>query len=98
VCVSIVDLVMIRKFNLYADVLELLGQTDPSLTPVPPATYAVTCRSRRLDAGTQFQSWAYPLIVGQTLPSLPIWLSDDQLVMLDLEASYEEACRALGIS
>jgi len=97
VCVSIVDLVTIRKFNLYADVLEVLGQTDPSLGPAPPATYAVTCRSRRLDVGTQFQSWAYPLVVGQPLPELPIWLSDDQRVMLDLEASYEEACRVLKI-
>jgi hypothetical protein len=98
VCVSIVDLVTIRKFNLYRDVLELLGQADPSLGPTPPATYAVTCRSRRLAVGSQFQTWAYPLIVGQPLPTLPIWLTDDLRVMLDLEASYEEACRALKIN
>ncbi|HUE73962.1 MAG TPA: DUF4058 family protein [Pirellulaceae bacterium] len=98
VCVSIVDLVTIRKFNLYAEVLDLLGQSDPSLRPTTPATYAVTCRSRQLDVGSQFQTWAYPLIVGQTLPSLPIWLTDDQRIMLDLEPSYEEACRVLGIS
>ena len=42
VCVSIIDLVTIRQFNLYADLLELLGQDDPQLTPTPPNIYAVT--------------------------------------------------------
>jgi hypothetical protein len=29
---------------------------------------------------------------------LPIWLTDDMNVMLDLEASYEDACRVLRIA
>jgi hypothetical protein len=28
---------------------------------------------------------------------LPIWLDEDRAVALDLEASYEETCRALRI-
>ena len=31
VCVSIVDLVTVRQFNLYADLLELIGGADPQL-------------------------------------------------------------------
>lgn len=34
---------------------------------------------------------------GQTLPSLPVWLSETETVSLDLEASYEETCRVLRI-
>ena len=30
VCVSIVDLVTTRQFNLYCDLLKLIGQTDPA--------------------------------------------------------------------
>src|SRR5581483_4497408 len=44
VCVSIVDLVTIRRFNLYTDLLKLLDRSDPAFAPRPPATYAVTCR------------------------------------------------------
>jgi hypothetical protein len=97
VCVSIVDLVTTRHFNLYSDLLELIGHTDPAFGGEPPATYAVTCRGRKVKARPRLEIWAYPLVVGQTLPTLPIWLNEDLAVALDLEGSYEEACRALRI-
>jgi hypothetical protein len=97
VCVSIVDLVTIRTFNLYCELLDLFGQTDPAFASAPPATYAVTCRSRQVRPRRRFETWAYPLVVGQPLPVLPIWLEDDRAVSLDLEASYLETCRALRL-
>lgn len=98
VCVSIVDLVTTRHFNLYADLLDLIGRSDPAFAPTPPATYAVTCRGRKVADRPRFETWAYPLIVGETLPTLPIWLTEDLAVSLDLEASYEETCRVLRIA
>jgi hypothetical protein len=97
VCVSIVDLVTTRKFNLYTDLLEMIEQSDPAFNPSPPATYAVTCRGRKVGDVPRFESWAYPLTVGEPLPSLPLWLSDEDAVPLDLESSYEAACRTLRI-
>ena len=97
VCVSIVDLVTTRNFNLYADLLELIGHSDPSFAPKPPPTYAVTCRGRKVGGKPRFETWAYPLIVGEKLPMLPICLDDELAVSLDLESSYEETCRALRI-
>ena len=44
VSVALVDLVTTRRFNLYVDLLELIGQADPSLTPEPPVVYAAACR------------------------------------------------------
>ena len=41
--------------------------------------------------------WALPLVVGQSLPSLYIWLTETLVVSLDLEAAYEQTCRALQI-
>jgi hypothetical protein len=47
VSVTIIDLVTTRNFNLYHDLLELIGQADPSLTPEPPPLYAVACRGTK---------------------------------------------------
>lgn len=97
VAVSIIDLVTIRDFNLYADLLELLGQPDPSLGPEPPPLYAVMCRRRPANNKGLLESWQYPLNVGQPLPTLPLWLTATFAVPLELEASYEQTCRDLRI-
>ena len=97
VCVSIIDLVTTRHFNLYAELLDLIDRKDPSLAPTPPSIYAVTCRGRKVRERPRLECWAYPLVVGHELPTLPLWLRDDLAVALDLEASDQETCRALRI-
>lgn len=99
VCVSLVDLVSVRRANLYADLLTLLGRIDPQLAPTPPHLYAVTLRSRKPPKSrSRLDAWFYPLAVGQSLPTVPIWLTADLRVDLPLETSYQETCRILGIS
>ena len=97
VCVSIVDMVTTRQFNLYTELLELIGQADPAFGSAPPCIYAATCRGRKVGQRPRLEIWAYPLVIGRALPTLPIWLQDDLAVSFDLEASYEETCRALRI-
>jgi hypothetical protein len=97
VCVSLVDLVTTRNFNLYCDLLTLLERSDPTFKPNPPSVYAVTCRCRKIRGVSKLESWAHRLVIGQPLPTLPIWLSEDANVSLELEASYEETCRVLRI-
>ncbi len=96
VCLSIIDLVTIRQFNLYGELLELLGRRDPAVSAAPP-TYAVTCRKRQDSGQTKMDTWFHPLAVGEPLPSLTVWLSETLKVSLELEASYEETCRVLRI-
>src|SRR6516162_9740825 len=99
VCVSLVDLVTIRQFNLYGDVLELIGRPDLAAGVKDTFLYAATLRGRkRLHQRPLLDAWFYPMIVGQPLPSLPVWLDIDLRVMLELEASYEETCRLLHIA
>ncbi|MBI4605341.1 MAG: DUF4058 family protein, partial [Planctomycetes bacterium] len=98
VCVSIVDPVTTRNFNLYADLLKLLDRTDPAFGPHSPCLYAATCRGRRIGRTPRLETWAYPLAVGQPLPKLPIWLTEELAIELDLEAAYEETCRVLRIA
>ena len=104
VSVVIVDLVTVRQFNLYGELLELIEQSDPALGEEPPWTYAVSCRWHRKaetkpkDAmRTIFEAWNHTLAVGETLPTLPLWLSDDFAVPLELESSYQQACSDLRI-
>lgn len=98
ISVAIVDLVMARQFNLYSDLLELIGQSDPSLAPDPPLLYAAACRYMRQDNVWRFETWSRTLTLGLPLPTLPLWLANNFAVPLELEASYEEACRSLRIA
>jgi hypothetical protein len=97
VSVTIVDVVTIREFNLHADLLTLFGERDPSVGAAPAGTYAVTARGTRPRKKWLLESWYRPLVTGQALPRLPLWLTEDFAVTLDLEASYEETCRVLRI-
>ncbi len=99
VSVSIVDIVSIRQFNLYADLMELIDRTDPMLDLEPPTLYAVTVRGRKqVRKHSLLDTWFYPMPFGQPLRALPIWLDEDLGVFLDLEASYEETCHVLHIA
>ena len=97
VAVSIVDLVTVRHFNLYADVLAFLGHNDPSVSDPPPHTYATSCRFVKKKKA-MLEAWSHILTVGQPLPTLPLWLSAELVVPLDLEQSYEQACHDLWIT
>ena len=99
VAASIVDVVTIRQFNLYADVLDLQGLADASLGTTPPHLYVATMRARKPPRGKPLLDlWFTPLELGQPLPILPLWLDEDLAVKLDLEPTYEDACRVLRIA
>ena len=97
VSVTIVDLVTTRNFNLYHELLELIGQTDPSLGHEPPPLYAVACRGTKKGNSGLLETWAQVITLGQPLPTLPLWLADNLAVPLELEESYEQTCRVLRI-
>jgi hypothetical protein len=97
VSVIMIDVVTTRNFNLYHDLLELIGQADPSLGSEPPPLYAVACRGTKKNSNWLVETWANTLTLGQPLPTLPLWLADDFAIPLELEEPYEEACRILRI-
>jgi len=97
VCVCIVDVVTTRHGNLYGELLDFVGSADPALTAEAPALYAAGCRSLIHGRTRRLETWFHPLALGQPLPTLPLWLAEDIAVALDLETSYEEACRSLRI-
>ena len=98
VSLVLVDLVTVRRFNLYYELLQLIGERDPALSDPPPATYAAACRWRPRGNGRWLEAWNHPLAVGSPLPCLPVWLSDELAIPLDLDASYEKTCSDLRIT
>jgi hypothetical protein len=90
VCVSIIDLVTVRGPNLYGELLQELGhEVKRSLPPI----YAATCRM----LGLRVEAWDHPLQVGEPMPELPIWLSEELAISLPLEPSYESTCDVFDI-
>jgi hypothetical protein len=97
VSVVMIDIVTTRTLNLYHGLLELIGQTDPSLGSEPPPLYAVACRGTKRSPDWLVETWTKALTLGQPLPTLPLWLADDFAIPLELEEPYEETCRILRI-
>lgn len=98
VCVVIVDPVTTHHFNLYAELMTFLGQADPTLGDPPPPVYAASCRWTVKDKRPWLEAWSNRLVVGQPLPTLPLWLSPTRVVPLDLEHGYEETCHDLWLT
>lgn len=97
ISVAVVDLVTSRQFNLYSELTAEFGRTDPRMADV--FLYAASVRGLRQPEHKRFrlESWAYPLSLGQPIPSIPLWLSETDRCDLPLEASYEDVCRFLRL-
>lgn len=98
VAVSIVDVVTVRPVNLYTELMRFIGHTDPAMSNNPPDLYAAACRLVERGEEKALQTWSRTLTIGEQLPTLPLWLSESLAVPLDLEVSYENACRDLWIT
>jgi hypothetical protein len=81
-----------------AQLMALVRHPDPTMTIDQPATYAATCRWITKGTRARLEAWSHALLVGEPLPTLPLWLSEDQVAPLDLEKSYEQACHDLWIT
>lgn len=97
VCVCVVDLVTSRHANLYAELLGLVRQADPTFRDEPPALYAASCRWVPRGRAHVLEAWSHALALGRPLPTLPLWVAENYHVPLELDATYEDTCRDLRI-
>jgi hypothetical protein len=98
VAVSVVDLVTIRRFNLYAQLMQFIGHPDPTMSATDPSIYAASCRWMTLGTRARLEAWSHAVTVGKPLPTIPLWLSEQLGIPLDLEQGYEQACHDLWIT
>lgn len=96
VSVVILDVVTTRNQNLYGELLDLIGRSDPALRS-DQSLYTAACRLTKRKDEWQLETWAQGLSLGQPLPTLPLWLADNLAVPLELEESYEQSCGILNI-
>lgn len=95
VSVVIVDIETTRTQNLFAELLDFMGRSDPRLGSEP--LYSAACRMTKQGDEWQLETWVQALSLQEALPTMPLWLADDLAIPLELEKSYEESCAALGI-
>ncbi len=95
VCVMLVDIVTIRRSNLYLELLGHLGLEDDVMEADDDGIYAVCLRRRQAEAKSIYDIWRRPLKIGNKLPTLPLWLSANFSIPIDFEKSYEETCQLL---
>jgi hypothetical protein len=91
----VVDAVSTRAANLFAELLDKLSA--PAAWTLPPSLYAAAARVLR-SSPARLDAWTETFAVGQTLPTLPLWLDDDLSVPVDFEESYRAACGVLRIA
>jgi hypothetical protein len=94
----VVDVVTSRSADLHADVLRLLGRGADTGLPAGTDLYAVAYRPVVRDKAGRVESWPHPLAVGAELPTVPLAVSAELALPIDLEATYTTACgrRRLG--
>lgn len=81
-----------RQANLHAAVL---AAAEPGGDQSPDGADLYTVASRPVvvrDGAEPVEVWAEPLAVDRDLPTLPLALSGELCVPIDLEATYTAAC------
>jgi len=93
--VVIVDVVTTRRADLHADLLVALGVSEGRTEG--GGLSAVSYRSVGRSEEGQLLAWPAVLEIGDMLPTVPLWLGDDAVVPLNLEASHAAACLDLRV-
>jgi hypothetical protein len=97
VSVIIVDVVTERRDNMHGELIRLLELPEPVVEAGAFPLYAVAYRLRVQEDEQSLELWPEELRIGASLPTMPLWISEEDAVPLDLEASYLATCELLRI-
>jgi hypothetical protein len=87
----VVDVVTARKANLHDELLERLRA--PNIEPWEARLYAVSYRPVHRTGQSSLDIWQAPMVVGSSLPTMPLWLRGNLCLPVDLDATYNRTCR-----
>jgi hypothetical protein len=93
VSLIVVDVVTGRHANLHNETMQLLDASARYLLPAETALYAVAYRPVRRQEREEIDLWPAPLTLAAPLPVLPLALNAELSMPVDLEATYQDACR-----
>jgi hypothetical protein len=97
ISVIVIDVVTERRDNLHGELMQLLALPTELFEAGAFPLYAVAYRLKIQMEEQRLELWPEELQVGATLPTLPLWIGEEEAVPLDLEASYLAACELLRI-
>jgi hypothetical protein len=87
--VVLVDVVTERDADFHRALLLRLGAPDPG---EGPALYGSAYRPVERDGAAALDIWREPVAVGESLPTLPLWLRGGLCLPVELEATYTRTC------
>jgi Protein of unknown function (DUF4058) len=96
VSLVIVDIVSSRRANLHRRLMRAMKAPEQALLD-EGILYAVAYRPTVRRRKNQIDLWPEHLAVGRSLPTMPLRLTGDLFVPVELEATYTEACKRLRI-
>jgi hypothetical protein len=95
--VLLVDIVTLRTSPLHAEIVTLLSGAATNPTPFGPLCTVAYRTVASKERGVSLQVWPETLELGKSLPEMPLWLTADCVVPVNLEQSYTQTCATLRI-
>lgn len=92
VSLIVVDIVTERHANLHNEIVRLLNAPALFHLTQEVELYAVAYRPVRRQEREEADLWPIPLALGAPMPVLPLALSAESFIPVDLEATYTDAC------
>jgi hypothetical protein len=93
VSLILIDIVTERHANLHNELLGLLGADPAARQPDDVTLYAAAYRPVRRQEREEIDLWRAHFALGGTLPVLPLALSAEVALPVDLEATCTDACQ-----
>jgi hypothetical protein len=93
VSLVVADIVTSRHANLHNEIVRLMEQPEEFALPDDVYLYATAYRPVKRQDRAEIDFWTETCALGTNLPVLPLRLTGDLFVPVDLEATYQEACR-----
>jgi hypothetical protein len=93
----IVDVVTNRQGNLHNEVVRLMEREHSYFFGADESLYAIAYRPVRRPEASVIEIWPSTLAPGEALPTLPLFLGSEVCIAVNLEATYDEACRRLRL-
>lgn len=87
----IIDVVTSRQANLHNELMQLLDHDPTTFMPAEAALYSVAYRPLHDATGGRIETWPVPLTLGEPLPRMPLSLSAELCLPVELEAAYQAA-------
>ena len=98
VSLVVLDVVTNRHGNLHNEIVDLIQCESTFHFGNEESLYAIGYRPVRRDSTDFVDMWPMELFVGQSLPTLPLYLRGDVCVPIELEATYNDASHRLRLT